>query len=121
MVARGGSGTRGGIRARSFLPAAVDQTPRDFSLRVLRHALHALGSHEGSYIPSVRYTTLESARVFPLELEFSYEIHIAGRSIAPINSGQLCARECLHLSAARESIWRREFRSQRWKDARTHA
>ena len=58
VVARGSGGARGCVGPASFLAATVDQTPRDFSPRVLRHALHALGGHQGSYIPSVRHTTI---------------------------------------------------------------
>jgi hypothetical protein len=58
MLARRGGGARGCVVPGSVLTATVDETPRDFSPRVVRHVFDAFGGHMASYIAIVRYTTI---------------------------------------------------------------
>ena len=58
MVAGGGSGTRSTLGHGWFLTTTVDQTPRDFSVRVWGHALNAFDGHQAKYSPTVRYSTI---------------------------------------------------------------
>ncbi len=58
MIKMVACGTRSSLGPGWVLTTTVDQTPRDFSLRVWGHGLNAFDGHHAKYSPTVRNTTI---------------------------------------------------------------